>query len=106
MFSSHRPSSARFADKPEDFAKLGIQPGALKPSKTVCEPMGKPPKLQIRLRRTHFVTRLDKIAFGILDQNSGESELWIVSSDEANATKILGTKPGRISNPAFVRTVN
>ncbi len=24
-----RPSSARFADKPEDFAKLGIQPGRI-----------------------------------------------------------------------------
>jgi Tol biopolymer transport system component len=49
---------------------------------------------------------LDKIAFGILNQNSGESELWTVSSDGANATKILGTKLGRISNPAFVRTAN
>lgn len=49
---------------------------------------------------------LDKIAFGILAQNSGESELWTVSSDGANATKIFGTKLGRISNPAFVRTVN
>src|SRR6202521_1376865 len=27
MFRLHRPSNARFADKPEDFAKLGIQPG-------------------------------------------------------------------------------
>jgi hypothetical protein len=26
MFGSNRPSSARFADKPEDFAKLGLQP--------------------------------------------------------------------------------
>ena len=26
MFGSRRPSSARFADKPEDFAKLGIRP--------------------------------------------------------------------------------
>ncbi|MDX6498850.1 MAG: hypothetical protein QOG23_2110 [Blastocatellia bacterium] len=29
MFRSHRQSSARFADKPEDFAKLGIQPGRI-----------------------------------------------------------------------------
>jgi hypothetical protein len=29
MFRSHCPSSARFADKPEDFAKLGIQPGRI-----------------------------------------------------------------------------
>src|ERR1700731_826207 len=29
MFRSRRPSSARFADKPEDFAKLGIQPGRI-----------------------------------------------------------------------------
>jgi hypothetical protein len=49
---------------------------------------------------------LDKIAFGILNQNSGESELWTVSSDGSNATKIYGTKLGRISYPAFVRTAN
>jgi Tol biopolymer transport system component len=49
---------------------------------------------------------LDKIAFGILNQNSGESELWTVSSDGTNATKIYGTKLGRISYPAFVRTAN
>jgi len=49
---------------------------------------------------------LDKIAFGIVNQNSGESELWTVSSDGANATKIYGTTRGRISNPAFVRTAN
>lgn len=49
---------------------------------------------------------LDKIAFGILNQNSAESELWTVASDGANATKIFGTKLGRISYPAFVRTVN
>ena len=29
MFRSRRPSSARFADRPEDFAKLGIQPGRI-----------------------------------------------------------------------------
>ena len=29
MFRSHRLSSARFADKPEDLAKLGIQPGRI-----------------------------------------------------------------------------
>jgi len=29
MFTSHHLSSARFADKPEDFAKLGIQPGRI-----------------------------------------------------------------------------
>jgi len=29
MFRSHHLSSARFADKPEDFAKLGIQPGRI-----------------------------------------------------------------------------
>lgn len=49
---------------------------------------------------------LEKIAFPILNQNSGESELWTVSSDGANATKIYGTKVGRISYPAFVRTAN
>jgi Tol biopolymer transport system component len=49
---------------------------------------------------------LDKIAFAILNQNSGESELWTVSSDGANAIKIFGTKLGRISYPAFVRTAN
>jgi hypothetical protein len=27
MFGSRRPSSARFADRPDDFAKLGIRPG-------------------------------------------------------------------------------
>jgi Tol biopolymer transport system component len=49
---------------------------------------------------------LDKIAFAILNQNSAESELWTVSSNGANATKIYGTKLGRISYPAFVRTAN
>lgn len=29
MFRPRRPSSARLADKPEDFAKLGIQPGRI-----------------------------------------------------------------------------
>jgi hypothetical protein len=29
MFTSHHLSSARFADKPEDSAKLGIQPGRI-----------------------------------------------------------------------------
>ena len=29
LFRSPRLSSARFADKPEDFAKLGIQPGRI-----------------------------------------------------------------------------
>ena len=33
-----RPLSARFADKPEDFAKLGIQLGRIGAEKTVCEP--------------------------------------------------------------------
>lgn len=49
---------------------------------------------------------LDKIAFAIFNQNSGESELWTVSSDGANATRIYGTKLGRISYPAFVKTAN
>jgi Tol biopolymer transport system component len=49
---------------------------------------------------------LNKIAFAILNQNSGESELWTVSSDGANATKIYGTKLGRISYPAFIKTTN
>jgi hypothetical protein len=31
MFRSHRQSSARFADRPEDFVKLGIQPGRIAP---------------------------------------------------------------------------
>lgn len=47
---------------------------------------------------------LDKIAFGIMNQSTGESELWIVSSEGNDATKIYSTKVGRISFPTFMKT--
>jgi len=47
---------------------------------------------------------LDKIAFPLLNQDSNESELWIVSSNGGDAKRIYGTGDGRISFPAFVRT--
>ena len=42
MFTSHHLSSARFADKPEDFAKLGIQPGRIKASEDGMRTEGGP----------------------------------------------------------------
>jgi len=47
---------------------------------------------------------LNKIAFGIINQSTGESELWTVSSEGSDAKKIYSTKSGRISFPAFIKT--
>lgn len=47
---------------------------------------------------------LNKIAFGIINQSTGESELWIVSSEGTDAKKIHSTKGGRVSFPAFIKT--
>jgi hypothetical protein len=69
-------------------------------------PLGKARKLQIPFSGLTWSRNLDKIAFAILNQNSGESELWTVSSDGANAVKIYSTRLGRICYPAFIRTTN
>ncbi|HEY8186052.1 MAG TPA: hypothetical protein VIF64_08285 [Pyrinomonadaceae bacterium] len=47
---------------------------------------------------------LNKIAFGTLNQRTGESELWTVSSEGIDAKKIYSTERGRISFPAFIKT--
>jgi Tol biopolymer transport system component len=46
---------------------------------------------------------MDKIAFAILNQTKGESELWTVSSEGKDAKKIFSNRGGRISFPAFIR---
>ena len=47
---------------------------------------------------------LDRIAFGIMNQSTGESELWTASSDGTKVNKIYSTKDGRISFPTFIKT--